>query len=161
VEPEADPGRCLARESSGPGRSRPRRWRPRWPSIQSPADATEAADRLQRFGPNELVERGRKPPWRLLTEQFANTIILVLIAAAAIAAVIGDLKDTIVILAIVVLNAVVGFVQEYRAEQAMAALMAMAAPASMSSATATSGWCRPPSWCPATSSCLPRRRARR
>ena len=90
--------------------------------------ATEVADRLQRFGPNELVERGRKPAWRLLAEQFANTMILVLVAAGLVTAVIGDLKDTVVILAIVVLNAVVGFVQEYRAEQAMAALKAMAAP---------------------------------
>jgi len=90
--------------------------------------ATEAASRLQRFGPNELVERGRKPAWRLLAEQFANTMILVLVAAGLVTAVIGDLKDTVVILAIVVLNAVVGFVQEYRAEQAMAALKAMAAP---------------------------------
>ena len=88
----------------------------------------EAADRLGRVGPNELVERGRKPPLRLLAEQFANTMILVLMAAAVVTAVIGDLKDTGVILAIVVLNAVVGFVQEYRAEQAMAALKAMAAP---------------------------------
>ncbi len=62
----------------------------------------EAADRLERVGPNELVERGRKPPWRLLAEQFANTMILVLIAAAVVTAVIGDLKDTAVILAIVV-----------------------------------------------------------
>jgi Ca2+-transporting ATPase len=90
--------------------------------------ATEAAARLERFGPNELVERGRKPAWRLLAEQFANTMILVLVAAGLVTAVIGDLKDTVVILAIVVLNAVVGFVQEYRAEQAMAALKAMAAP---------------------------------
>jgi P-type Ca2+ transporter type 2C len=90
--------------------------------------AAEAADRLQRFGPNELVERGRKPAWQLLAEQFANTMILVLVAAGLVTAVIGDLKDTVVILAIVVLNAVVGFVQEYRAEQAMAALKAMAAP---------------------------------
>jgi P-type Ca2+ transporter type 2C len=90
--------------------------------------AQEAADRLERVGPNELVERGRKPAWRLLAEQFANTMILVLVAAAAVTAIIGDLKDTIVILAIVVLNAVVGFVQEYRAEQAMAALKAMATP---------------------------------
>jgi Ca2+-transporting ATPase len=90
--------------------------------------AAEAADRLDRVGPNELVERGRKPAWRLLAEQFANTMILVLIAAAVVTAVIGDLKDTAVILAIVVLNAVVGFAQEYRAEQAMAALKAMAAP---------------------------------
>jgi P-type Ca2+ transporter type 2C len=88
----------------------------------------EAAARLQRFGPNELVERSRKPPWRLLAEQFANTMILVLVSAAVVTAVIGDLKDTVVILAIVILNAVVGFVQEYRAEQAMAALKAMAAP---------------------------------
>jgi P-type Ca2+ transporter type 2C len=90
--------------------------------------ATEAAARLERFGPNELVERGRKPAWRLLAEQFANTMILVLVAAGLVTAVIGDLKDTVVILAIVVLNAVVGFVQEYRAEQAIAALKAMAAP---------------------------------
>jgi Ca2+-transporting ATPase len=90
--------------------------------------ADEAAARLARWGPNELVERGRKPAWRLLAEQFANTMILVLVAAAAVTAAIGDLKDTAVILAIVVLNAVVGFVQEYRAEQAMAALKAMAAP---------------------------------
>jgi P-type Ca2+ transporter type 2C len=90
--------------------------------------AEEAAARLERVGPNELVERGRKPAWRLLTEQFANTMILVLVAAGAITAVIGDLKDTVVILAIVVLNAIVGFVQEYRAEQAMAALKAMATP---------------------------------
>ncbi len=90
--------------------------------------AEEATDRLERVGPNELVERGRKPAWRLLAEQFANTMILVLVAAAANTAAIGDLKDTVVILAIVVLNAVVGFVQEYRAEQAMAALKAMATP---------------------------------
>jgi Ca2+-transporting ATPase len=90
--------------------------------------AAEAADRLRRVGPNALVERGRKPAWRLLAEQFANTMILVLVAAAVVTAVIGEVKDTGVILAIVVLNAVVGFVQEYRAEQAMAALKAMAAP---------------------------------
>jgi Ca2+-transporting ATPase len=90
--------------------------------------AAEAATRLERVGPNELVERARKPAWQLLAEQFANTMILVLVAAAAITAVIGDLKDTVVILAIVVLNAIVGFVQEYRAEQAMEALKAMAAP---------------------------------
>lgn len=81
--------------------------------------AEEVADRLRRFGPNDLVERGRKPAWRLLAEQFANTMILVLVAAGLVTAVIGDLKDTVVILAIVVLNAVVGFVQEYRAAQAL------------------------------------------
>jgi Ca2+-transporting ATPase len=89
---------------------------------------TEAALRLGRHGRNELLERGHKPPWRLLVEQFTNTMIVVLVIAAIVTAVIGDLKDTIVILAIVALNGVIGFVQEYRAEQAMAALKRMTSP---------------------------------
>jgi Ca2+-transporting ATPase len=88
----------------------------------------EAASRLARFGGNVLVEQGRKPAWRLLAEQFANTMIVVLLLAAGVAAALGDLKDTVVILAILVLNGLLGFVQEYWAEQAMAALKAMAAP---------------------------------
>ena len=90
--------------------------------------APEAAARLLRYGRNELVERGRKPPWRLLLEQFTNAMIVVLIVAAVITALLGDLKDTVVILAIVVLNGIVGFVQEYRAEQALEALKRMASP---------------------------------
>jgi Ca2+-transporting ATPase len=90
--------------------------------------APEAADRLLRYGRNELVERGKKPTWRLLLEQFTNAMILVLIAAAVITALLGDLKDTVVILAIVILNGIVGFVQEYRAEQALDALKAMSSP---------------------------------
>ena len=88
----------------------------------------EAASRLAQFGGNVLVEQGRKPTWRLLAEQFANTMIVVLLAAAVVAAALGDLKDTVVILAILVLNGLLGFVQEYRAERAVAALKAMTAP---------------------------------
>ncbi len=88
----------------------------------------EAAARLVRFGRNELVERWKKPTWRLLVEQFTNAMIIVLMVAAVITALLGDLKDTIVILAIVVLNGIVGFVQEYRAEQALDALKRMASP---------------------------------
>ncbi len=88
----------------------------------------DAADRLVRFGPNELVERAGKPTWRLFVEQFTNTMIVVLIIAAIVTAMIGDLKDTFVILAIVALNGVIGFVQEHRAEQAMAALKQMTSP---------------------------------
>jgi P-type Ca2+ transporter type 2C len=88
----------------------------------------EAASRLARFGGNVLVELARKPTWRLLAEQFANTVIVVLLVAAGVAAALGDLKDTVVILAILVLNGLLGFVQEYRAERAMAALKAMTAP---------------------------------
>jgi Ca2+-transporting ATPase len=75
----------------------------------------EAAGRLAQFGENVLVEQGRKPTWRRLAEQFANTMIVVLLVAAGIAAALGDLKDTAVILAILVLNGLLGFVQEHRA----------------------------------------------
>ena len=92
------------------------------------ADLGEAERRLAEHGPNELVEEPPKPAWRLLLEQFANTMIVVLIVAAGVTLAIGDLRDTIVILVIVVLNAVIGFVQEYRADRAMTALKGMTAP---------------------------------
>lgn len=81
--------------------------------------------RLQTHGRNELLEKKRKPAWRMLLLQFKDTMILILLAAAIVAGLLGDLTDTVVILVIVVLNAVVGFVQEYRAEKAMAALKKM------------------------------------
>jgi len=89
--------------------------------------ATEAAARLQRDGRNELREKPRRGLLRMLLDQFADFMILVLIGAAVISGVIGDVKDTVAIIVIVVLNAVIGFVQEFRAERAMAALKAMAA----------------------------------
>ena len=113
----------------------------------------EAASRLARFGGNVLVELARKPTWRLLAEQFANTVIVVLLVAAGVAAALGDLKDTVVILAIVVLNGLLGFVQEYRAERAMAALKAMTAPVVRVGAAAGCRTCPRPSWCPATWCC--------
>src|SRR6266542_2101866 len=88
----------------------------------------EVAGRLRCFGPNELVERARKPAWRLLAEQFANTMIVILLLAAVVTVLVGDLKDTLVILAIVVLNGLIGYAQEHRAERAMAALRAMTVP---------------------------------
>ena len=91
-------------------------------------DPDEARHRLIAHGPNELEERAAKPAWRLLAEQFTNAMILVLLGAAAITAAIGDLKDTAIILVIVALNGIIGFVQEYRAEQAMDALKRMTSP---------------------------------
>ncbi len=85
----------------------------------------EAARRLAASGPNALVEQAQPGPWRIFARQFANTMIVVLALACVVTIVVGDVKDTIVIAVIVVLNAVVGFVQEYRAEQAMAALKEM------------------------------------
>jgi P-type Ca2+ transporter type 2C len=88
----------------------------------------EAVQRLAVHGPNAIVE-GRRRGWaRMLLDQFTDLMILILLAAAVISGFIGDIVDTLVILAIVVLNAAVGFVQEYRAERAIAALKQMAAP---------------------------------
>ena len=85
----------------------------------------EAAARQARDGPNELAAHTRKRPVRLFAAQFANTMIVVLGVAAVVTALIGEVKDTVVIAAIVLVNGVVGFVQEYRAEQTMAALRRM------------------------------------
>ncbi len=90
--------------------------------------ASTAAERLERYGPNELVAKRQRPAWRLLLDQFTSAMIVVLLAAAVITALIGETKDTLVILAIVVFNGIVGFVQEYRAEQAMEALKRMSSP---------------------------------
>ena len=82
---------------------------------------------LAEYGPNELLVKKKKPAWVLFLHQFKDFMILVLIAAAIIAGIAGDLTDTIIIMVIVLLNAVVGFVQEYRAEKAMEALKKIAA----------------------------------
>ena len=88
----------------------------------------EAAGRLKSYGPNELVEKGRRSPLRLLWEQLTATMVLILIAAAVISGFLGKWQEAVAILAIVLLFALLGFVQEYRAEQAMAALKKMAVP---------------------------------
>ena len=90
-------------------------------------DAHEAQRRLAAVGPNEITEGKQRPPLRMFCDQFTDFIILVLVAAAVISGLIGEAKDTIAIVVIVVLNAVIGFVQEYRADRAVEALKAMAA----------------------------------
>ena len=90
---------------------------------------TEVARRLAEHGPNEVVRERPHSPLALLLSQFRDFMILVLLAAAIVSGVIGEPQDAIAILLIVLLNAVIGAVQEYRAERAVAALRAMAAPA--------------------------------
>lgn len=88
----------------------------------------EASLRLQQYGPNELQDYGRKNPLLLLWAQFTSTMVLILIAAAVLSGFLGKPLETIAISVIVILFAVLGFIQEYRAERAMAALKKLSIP---------------------------------
>jgi Ca2+-transporting ATPase len=88
----------------------------------------EAAERLEHYGFNELVETGKKSPWRILWEQMTSIMVVILIIAAIISLVLGEYLDAIVITAIILINAAIGFQQEYKAEEAMSALKQMAVP---------------------------------
>jgi len=88
----------------------------------------EVQRRLAQFGPNELIEKGGKHPLRILWEQISSTMVLILIAAAVVSGLLGKVTETAAIAAIVILFALLGFFQEYRAEQAMAALKKLAVP---------------------------------
>jgi P-type Ca2+ transporter type 2C len=94
---------------------------------RSGLSSADAAKRLAHYGHNELREKRARSPWRMLLDQFSDFMIIVLIVAAIISGFVGGVEDTVVIIVIVILNAVIGFVQEYRAERAMAALKQMAA----------------------------------
>ncbi|HEY5730559.1 MAG TPA: cation-translocating P-type ATPase [Anaerolineales bacterium] len=89
---------------------------------------TEADSRLKQYGRNELVEKGGRTPLKILWEQLTATMVLILIAAAVVAGLLGDLKNTIAISAIVILYAILGFIQDYRAEQAIATLKKLSVP---------------------------------
>ncbi len=88
----------------------------------------EAAVRLERFGPNELQAGEGIRPWKIFLAQFHSLIIWVLIGAGTLSGVLGEVSDAIAILAIVVLNACIGFYQEWNAEKSIAALKRMTAP---------------------------------
>ena len=90
--------------------------------------AAEAARRLSACGPNALERAAPEPLWRRIVAQFKELVIWILLAAAGIAAAMGDWADTAAILAIIVVNAAIGFFQEQRAQQALAALERLAAP---------------------------------
>ena len=90
--------------------------------------SNEVARRLERFGPNRLPEPPRRSGLRRLLSQFHNVLIYVLLGAALITAALGHWIDTGVILAVVIVNAAIGFIQEGRAEQAMDAIRQMLAP---------------------------------
>lgn len=95
----------------------------------------EAQARFERVGPNELVQATEISPFRIFLSQFKDVLVIVLIIAATISAILGiyrnqteDLWDATLIVAIVIMNSILGFVQEYRAERSLEALKSLAAP---------------------------------
>jgi len=90
--------------------------------------AEEARARLAQYGPNELEERPRPSFWHLLFNQFKQFLVLILIVSAFVSLFLGEHVEAGAIMAIVALNAVLGVVQESKAEEALAALQKMAAP---------------------------------
>jgi len=93
----------------------------------------EASERLSRFGPNELIEEKKVTPFELFVGQFKSILVVILIISAVVSAYLAiqegePMTDTWVILIIVIMNAILGFVQEYRAEKAVEALKAMVSP---------------------------------
>jgi Ca2+-transporting ATPase len=88
---------------------------------------SEAEERLSQYGKNVLAEKKKASVFILFLHQFKDVMIIILLLAALISYIISDIKDALVILIIVLLNAIIGFVQEYRAEKAMAALRKMTA----------------------------------
>lgn len=85
----------------------------------------DAQERLAQIGPNRLPQALARSPLRVLLAQFKSILILILLGAVVLAALVGSTKDAVVILTVVVINALVGFYQEYRAERSLAALKSM------------------------------------
>ncbi|MBP6786107.1 MAG: cation-translocating P-type ATPase [Candidatus Promineofilum sp.] len=90
--------------------------------------SAEAQKRLAQYGPNELQEKAGRSRLKIIWEQFSNILTVLLILAAIVSMVLGDWIEAIAILVIVILNGVLGYTQEYRAEQSMAALKKMSVP---------------------------------
>ena len=90
--------------------------------------SVDAAARLEEYGPNQLTEAPRPGFWTILWEQLNNFVVILLIVASLISIVLGETVDALAIMTIVVLNAILGIVQEQRAEEALAALKKLAAP---------------------------------
>ena len=95
---------------------------------ESGLTSAEVADRQAHYGLNQLTEAPRPGFLKLLVEQFNNFIVILLIVAAVVSALLGEWIDASAIMAIVIMNAILGIIQEQRAEAALAALKKLAAP---------------------------------
>lgn len=97
-------------------------------SIIKGLSSGDAAEKLKTAGFNELTEKSGRTPLHIIREQITATMVLILIAAAVISALLGDIKNTTAIMSIVILFVALGFIQEYRAEKAISALKQMSVP---------------------------------
>lgn len=96
--------------------------------LETGLNQEEAGGRLKEHGPNELMEKPRPSLFKLLCAQFNNFLVIILIVAAIVSLLLGEVIDAVAIMVIVILNALVGVIQESKAEAALAALKKMAAP---------------------------------
>ena len=96
-------------------------------SLEPLTDQQAAANR-EKYGPNELAEGKKKSMLRIFLEQFRDFLVIILIIAAAISGMLGDLESTVVILVVITINAVLGTVQTVKAEQSLDSLKKMSAP---------------------------------
>ncbi len=97
-------------------------------SARTGLTAQQAKERLERFGPNALAEGKKKSVPQVFLEQFKDLLVIILLAAAAISMATGEVESTIVIVAVLILNAVLGTVQHFKAEKSLESLKAMSAP---------------------------------
>jgi len=91
----------------------------------------EAQARLQKFGPNELKEEKKISRLEIFLSQFTSILVIILIGATIFSAAIGEILDALAIIAIVILNAIFGYIQEYKAEKAIEALKKLSSPESV------------------------------
>jgi P-type Ca2+ transporter type 2C len=97
-------------------------------STKAGLDGSQVSERRAKYGRNELVEAKKKSPFAIFIGQFENLLVMLLIVAIGISVAVGAIVDATVIAIIVIANAILGFVQEYRAEKAMQALKKLSAP---------------------------------
>ncbi|QMV40273.1 calcium-translocating P-type ATPase, SERCA-type [Cohnella cholangitidis] len=96
--------------------------------IKKGLSADEASNRLQAQGPNELAEKQGESPLKLLLNQFKDFMVLVLLGATVISGLLGEMLDALTIVAIILINGILGFYQEFRAERSLRALKELSAP---------------------------------
>ncbi|WP_273483226.1 calcium-transporting P-type ATPase, PMR1-type [Desulforamulus ruminis] len=88
----------------------------------------QAKERLEQFGLNKLCDSKRIQPWKMLLDQFKDLMVLILLAATVVSGLLGEWADAVTIIVIVLVNAALGFMQEFRAEKSLEALKALTAP---------------------------------